>query len=93
VGSRELSRRRYRSHDREPSTQALPRSTGGPPRPFRARTRAARSRPVACVHTPVALVSHELRNLLSTIIACTEMLQADPALSGDPRDLVSVRDV
>ncbi|MDT5041693.1 MAG: hypothetical protein QOE51_2678, partial [Actinoplanes sp.] len=38
----------------------------------------------------VALVSHELRNPLSLITAYTEMLLADPALSGDPRELVSV---
>ena len=38
----------------------------------------------------VALVSHELRNPLSTIMAYTEMLLEDPAVSDDPRQLVSV---
>jgi len=38
----------------------------------------------------VALVSHELRNPLSTITAYTEMLLDDPDLVGDHRHLVSV---
>jgi PAS domain S-box-containing protein len=38
----------------------------------------------------VALVSHELRNPLSTIMAHTEMLLQDPELTGDRRDLTAV---
>jgi signal transduction histidine kinase len=38
----------------------------------------------------VALVSHELRNPLSTIIAYTEMLLDDPDLTGDHRHLTAV---
>jgi signal transduction histidine kinase len=38
----------------------------------------------------VALVSHELRNPLSTIIAYTEMLLEDPDLTGDHRHLTTV---
>jgi signal transduction histidine kinase len=38
----------------------------------------------------VALVSHELRNPLSTIIAYTEMLLDDPDLVGDHRHLAAV---
>ena len=38
----------------------------------------------------VALVSHELRNPLSTIIAYTEMLLDDPGLTGDHRHLTAV---
>jgi PAS domain S-box-containing protein len=38
----------------------------------------------------VALVSHELRNPLSTIIAYTEMLLDDPGLAGDHRHLTAV---
>jgi signal transduction histidine kinase len=38
----------------------------------------------------VALVSHELRNPLSTIMAYTEMLLGDPDLTGDHRHLTAV---